>query len=206
MHAGNLFIFCLQGKPIQCWTPQEFTRSWEEYAENYCWVASTYFVQLSGYPGPPPPQLFYSKGSGSSNGFMAPLGQRISQNNFLYPPIYQPRAGEPPGTGRLISYYQWAPILLAIQSFMFYLPCLLWRLFASQSGFQEDSHGVIKNKKEGANASSSDSVNAQPVIYLGTNHLLVEEFGAGPDGGSNPFRLLDFTFVSLCMAHMTGAT
>ncbi|VEL34421.1 unnamed protein product [Protopolystoma xenopodis] len=32
--------------PMQCWIPQEFTRSWEEYAENYCWIETTYFSPL----------------------------------------------------------------------------------------------------------------------------------------------------------------
>ncbi|GAA56226.1 innexin unc-9 [Clonorchis sinensis] len=101
--VGIIGIRQYVGKPIHCWTPQEFTRSWEEYAENYCWVASTYFVRLHSYPGPPPPQMVYPQGTMTS--------------------------------GRFISYYQWAPILLAIQSFLFYLPCLIWRLFSSRSGF-----------------------------------------------------------------------
>ncbi|CAH8501547.1 unnamed protein product [Schistosoma rodhaini] len=32
--------------PLQCWIPQEFSRSWEEYAEHYCWVTNTYFANV----------------------------------------------------------------------------------------------------------------------------------------------------------------
>ncbi|KAF8569981.1 hypothetical protein P879_05114 [Paragonimus westermani] len=82
------------GKPIQCWIPQEFTRGWEEYAENYCWVANTYF---------------------------APIQDRL-------PPV-------PDRRELLLVYYQWAPIVMAAQALLFYLPCLTWRLCMAHSGF-----------------------------------------------------------------------
>ncbi|CAL8077532.1 unnamed protein product [Calicophoron daubneyi] len=94
LFIGVISIRQYVGKPIQCWIPQEFTRGWEEYAENYCWVSNTYF---------------------------APIQNRL-----------------PPAPDRemlLIGYYQWAPIVMAIQALGFYLPCLIWRLFMSQSGF-----------------------------------------------------------------------
>ncbi|KAF5406445.1 Innexin, partial [Paragonimus heterotremus] len=142
------YIFLLQhsGKPIHCWTPQEFTRSWEEYAENYCWVASTYFVHLNSYLGPSPPQMFYHRGSISSSGYLIPIGQRQASQASINLALAHPQAGEQPPAGRLISYYQWAPILLAIQSFLFYLPCLVWRLFASQSGFQHERNHLRDNE------------------------------------------------------------
>ncbi|THD29074.1 Innexin [Fasciola hepatica] len=94
LFIGLIGIRQYVGKPIQCWIPQEFTRGWEEYAENYCWVSNTYF---------------------------APIQNRL-----------------PPAPDRemlLIGYYQWAPIVMAIQAMAFYLPCLIWRLFMAQSGF-----------------------------------------------------------------------
>ncbi|BHF79946.1 hypothetical protein SprV_0702307000 [Sparganum proliferum] len=46
LFIGLIGIRQYVGKPIQCWIPQEFTRGWEEYAENYCWVANTYFAMV----------------------------------------------------------------------------------------------------------------------------------------------------------------
>ncbi|TPP66693.1 Innexin [Fasciola gigantica] len=39
--------------PLQCWIPQEFSRSWEEYAEHYCWVTNTYFSNIEARLPPP---------------------------------------------------------------------------------------------------------------------------------------------------------
>uniref|UniRef100_A0A5K4F321 Innexin n=2 Tax=Schistosoma mansoni TaxID=6183 RepID=A0A5K4F321_SCHMA len=94
LFIGLIGIRQYVGKPIQCWIPQEFTRGWEEYAENYCWVSNTYFAPLQ-HSLPPAPD-----------------------REML-----------------LIGYYQWAPIVMAIQAMLFYLPCLIWRLFMAQSGF-----------------------------------------------------------------------
>lgn len=38
-------------------------------------------------------------------------------------------------SSKMIGYYQWTPIVLAVQALMFYIPCLIWRLLMNYSGF-----------------------------------------------------------------------
>ncbi|KAF7259357.1 hypothetical protein EG68_05605, partial [Paragonimus skrjabini miyazakii] len=107
-------------KPIQCWIPQEFTRGWEEYAENYCWVANTYF---------------------------APVQDRL-------PPV-------PDRRELLLVYYQWAPIVMAAQALLFYLPCLTWRLCMAHSGF--NLHRILQMAAD-ANEMVPDTANKTVAI------------------------------------------
>lgn len=34
----------------------------------------------------------------------------------------------------VINYYQWVPLVMLLQAFLFYLPCLMWRVFSERSG------------------------------------------------------------------------
>ncbi|XP_062574904.1 innexin unc-9-like [Saccostrea cucullata] len=41
--AEHLFT----GPPIQCWCPAEFTNTYVEYVNNFCWIRNTYYTPLS---------------------------------------------------------------------------------------------------------------------------------------------------------------
>lgn len=84
------------GKPIQCWVPAEFDKGkgWEKYAESYCFVENTYFLQPT--------------------------------EEFPVDPADR--------TDKEINYYQWVPIILALQALMFYLPRMLWNMLNFRAG------------------------------------------------------------------------
>uniref|UniRef100_A0A7E4VTA3 Innexin n=1 Tax=Panagrellus redivivus TaxID=6233 RepID=A0A7E4VTA3_PANRE len=73
------------GKPIQCWTPQEFGGGWNEYTHDYCFINNMYGV---------------------------PMNESI-------PDDLQSR-------GDHMSYYRWVPVMLALQSVLFFLPNYIW--------------------------------------------------------------------------------
>ena len=55
--------------------------------------------------------------------------------NTYYVPSDDAPVGVQPGAVKYhIGYYQWVPVMLLIQAFFFYAPCLVWRVFSERSG------------------------------------------------------------------------
>ena len=42
--------------------------------------------------------------------------------------------GDPRGEKRFVSYYQWVPMMIAIQAILFHLPYVVWWTFAKRGG------------------------------------------------------------------------
>lgn len=49
---------------------------------------------------------------------------------------------------RQISYYQWVPFFLLLQAFLYYIPCLMWRLMSDKSGIRLNDIVQMATEKE----------------------------------------------------------
>uniref|UniRef100_A0A7E4UVK9 Innexin n=1 Tax=Panagrellus redivivus TaxID=6233 RepID=A0A7E4UVK9_PANRE len=49
---------------------------------------------------------------------------------------------------RQISYYQWVPFFLLLQAFLYYIPCLLWRMMGDKSGIRLNDIVQMATEKE----------------------------------------------------------
>uniref|UniRef100_A0A1I7Y076 Innexin n=1 Tax=Steinernema glaseri TaxID=37863 RepID=A0A1I7Y076_9BILA len=49
---------------------------------------------------------------------------------------------------RQISYYQWVPFFLLIEAFLYYIPCLMWRLMSDKSGIRMNDIVQLATEKE----------------------------------------------------------
>ena len=60
------------------------------------------------------------------------------------------------GDKKFVSYYQWIPVVLSLQAFSFYVPYLIWRNLAKQSGvhFPNLMKGIYELAKVQTNDSS----------------------------------------------------
>ncbi|PAV88493.1 hypothetical protein WR25_23119 isoform C [Diploscapter pachys] len=101
------------GSPIQCWVPSEFKGGWEKYAEDYCFIANSYYIPFDSD---------------------IPKDHKLRQDQ--------------------ISYYRWVPIVLALQSAMFFLPNFFWNKFHKQCAINPDA---FLREGEKVNALSGDT-------------------------------------------------
>lgn len=66
-----------------------------------------------------------------------------------------------------IQYYQWVPIVLAIQAFLFYLPCLIWKALTFRSGINVkgvlNSAALVKKKFDKGSRATQ--------VQVAANHL-----------------------------------
>ncbi|XGW19222.1 hypothetical protein V3C99_003226, partial [Haemonchus contortus] len=51
--ALTLFAKNYVGEPMQCWVPNQWTGTWEDFSESYCFVENTYFVPMNHSNLPP---------------------------------------------------------------------------------------------------------------------------------------------------------
>ena len=55
-------------------------------------------------------------------------------NTYYVPSEGSPIGMQPGAIKYHIGYYQWVPVVLLVQAFFFYAPCLAWRVFSERSG------------------------------------------------------------------------
>ncbi|GMR47780.1 hypothetical protein PMAYCL1PPCAC_17975 [Pristionchus mayeri] len=106
------------GKPINCWTPAQFTSRWNDFIDQ-C-------VPSSHPPLSPllsPLRYCYVHGT-----YYAPLDEDLTHDTE------ERRKNE-------INYYQWIPYILALQAFLFFIPRFLRGSITSRFGY--DISGAI---------------------------------------------------------------
>ncbi|KAH8275803.1 hypothetical protein KR026_012648 [Drosophila bipectinata] len=144
------------GDPIQCISEEKNI----EYIQSYCWTMGTYILKLDNYsekqlqlPKPPEsPESEAATSSSSSSGSAAQTParsrtrfrsraiynlRRLSDYNEAYARAMSIAEGVGPEirgqTQReYLRYYQWVIILLLFQSFVFYFPSCLWKVWEGQ--------------------------------------------------------------------------
>lgn len=98
------------GRPVECWVPAEYKGSWEDYTGKGKKYVKHYTNRCTL-------EMF----CWARNTYWVPFDEQIPDN-------IEERED------RMVAYYQWTPFFLVISAFMFYLPCLIWRLLYDKSG------------------------------------------------------------------------
>ncbi|XP_017088097.1 innexin inx5 isoform X1 [Drosophila bipectinata] len=144
------------GDPIQCISEEKNI----EYIQSYCWTMGTYILKLDNYsekqlqlpkpPESPESEAVTSSSSSSGSAAQTPARsrtrfrsraiynlRRLSDYNEAYARAMSIAEGVGPEirgqTQReYLRYYQWVIILLLFQSFVFYFPSCLWKVWEGQ--------------------------------------------------------------------------
>lgn len=109
------------GSPIQCWVPAQWKGGWESYAEDYCFVSNTYNLPIE---------------EDIPSDVVVRREKEIGcvRECCVHVVVQLP-----------CSYYQWVPIVLALQALMFFLPNFIWTTFNWQSGIHLEE--ILKKAK-----------------------------------------------------------
>ncbi|KAH8291617.1 hypothetical protein KR018_007048 [Drosophila ironensis] len=142
------------GDPIQCISEEKNI----DYIQSYCWTMGTYILKLDNHnkrqlqlPPPPPPPPLDGEDGESPASVMSKTSPRSRNNKYRYRSSLRRMADYTEAYARAMSisvgvgpeirgqtervyqrYYQWVIILLLFQSFIFYFPSCLWKVWEGQ--------------------------------------------------------------------------
>jgi len=117
----------LRGTQIQCFTPVYFSDEQSEYAESICWTRSTWYLVDDEKSG----KELKPEDDGGAGRNMMYYSWQTDQNGYYETGYVGPHTK----VSRVrVSYYQWTPIILALQAACFLTPYLIWHVTSSASG------------------------------------------------------------------------
>ncbi|KAH8421219.1 hypothetical protein KR009_001040 [Drosophila setifemur] len=130
------------GDPIQCISEEKNI----EYIQSYCWTMGTYILKLDNYSEQqlqlhPADQAESSSAPSSSRSWARSRSRtslrRLANHNEAYARAMSIAEGVGPEVRgqterEYLRYYQWVIILLLFQSFVFYFPSCLWKVWEGQ--------------------------------------------------------------------------
>uniref|UniRef100_A0A915EAA9 Innexin n=1 Tax=Ditylenchus dipsaci TaxID=166011 RepID=A0A915EAA9_9BILA len=114
---------------------------------------------------------------------------------FLYEHLFRPFNKQIPmeqsvRDQNMISYYQWTPFFLVICAFMFYSPCLIWRMLYTKSGIRLNDVVAFATDRSNIQPKQREANIKGVSAHLGSVFKHRFRWGSvrGKDGTAHPFR------------------
>lgn len=127
--------------PISCWCPIEFSGSMVEYTHQTCW--HSYYIQEPWVDDHP-----------------------MSLSKFGLPIVRQEKPAEDDMQGYTTTYYQWLPVVLCLQAFLFKLPNIVMYIFHSYSGVDFHKLSELTAGYENLNLTERINLSNQIARYI----------------------------------------